>query len=82
MRKPLKPDQARKVIESFGFELKNVQGSHWHYKKLGVGKVTIPFYHELSNDLFMWICRQAKVSKKEFWARFDELQKTKKTPKK
>lgn len=73
MRRPLKPFEIQKVVESLGFELKEVQGSHWHYKKEGAGKVTIPRYTEIGNDLFMWICRQMKITKKEFWRIFDKI---------
>lgn len=67
MRKPLKPYEIQKVAEYLGFQLKEVHGSHWHYKKTGVGKVTIPRYSEIGDDLFTWICRQLKITKKEFW---------------
>ena len=73
MRKPLKPNEVSKVLEYLGFELKNIESSHWHYKKAGVGKVTVPRYKELSDDLFNWICRQAKITKKQFWNYYDKL---------
>lgn len=67
MHRPLKPFEIQKVAEYLGFQMKEVQGSHWHYKKQGVGKVTIPRYTEISDDIFTWICRQLKISRKEIW---------------
>ncbi len=72
MRRPLKPQEIQKVAEYLGFTLKIIQSSHWQYKKDGVGKVTIPRYSEISDDLFMWICRQLKITKKEFWRILDK----------
>ena len=73
MRRPLRPNEVQKVIEHLGFKFCVSSASHWHFKKDGVGKVTIPQYGEIGEDLFMWICRQAKITKKQFWKIFDEL---------
>lgn len=72
MRRPLKPNEIQKVVEYLGFTLKEIQSSHWQYKKEGVGKVTIPRYPEIGEDIFMWICRQLKITKKEFWNILDK----------
>jgi predicted RNA binding protein YcfA (HicA-like mRNA interferase family) len=55
------------VAEHLGFELKMVSGSHWQFKKNGVGKVTIPRYADLRGDLLSSICRQMKIKRKEFF---------------
>lgn len=72
MRRPLKPNEIQKVVEYLGFTLKEIQSSHWQYKKEGAGKVTIPRYAEIGEDIFMWICRQLKITKKEFWNILDK----------
>jgi predicted RNA binding protein YcfA (HicA-like mRNA interferase family) len=74
MRRPLKPREIQKVALHLGFELKEIQSSHWQYKKDGVGKVTIPNYSEIGEDIFEWICRQLKITKKKFWEILDELE--------
>lgn len=73
MRRPLKPYEVQKVAEFLGFKLKAVQGSHWHYKKDGIGKVTIPRYTEISEDIFMWVYRQMKITRKQFWKIYDKI---------
>ncbi len=70
--RPVKPRECEKVALKLGFEYKNTQGDHKHFKKAGVGKVTIPQYSEISGDLFMWICKQLKINKSLF---FDLLEK-------
>ena len=67
MHRPLKPNEIQKVAGRLGFKLKEIQSSHWQYKKDGVGKVTIPRYSEIGDDIFTWICRQLKITKKQFW---------------
>lgn len=73
--RPVKPSECEKVALRLGFEYKNARGDHKHFKKDGVGKVTIPQYSEISGDLFMWICRQLKINKNAF---FDILEGNKK----
>lgn len=70
--KPVKPRECEKVVLALGFEYKITQGSHKHFKKKGIGKVTIPQYKEISGELFANICRQLKISKTKF---FDILEK-------
>ena len=65
--RPVKPTECEKVALILGFVYKNTKGSHKHFKKVGVGKVTIPQYSEISGDLFEWICRQMKINKKKFF---------------
>jgi predicted RNA binding protein YcfA (HicA-like mRNA interferase family) len=72
--KPVKPLECEKVALFLGFEYKIQKGSHKHFKKKGVGKVTIPQYSEISGELFANICRQLKISKSKF---FDILEKKK-----
>ena len=72
MRRPIKPNEIQKVVEYLGFTLREVQSSHWQYKKDDVGKVTVPRYAEIGEDIFMWICRQLKITKKEFWNILDK----------
>lgn len=67
MHKTLRPNEVQRVVEYLGFKFKVAHGSHWHFKKEGVGKVTIPQYDQISDDLFMHIRKQAKITKKEFW---------------
>lgn len=65
--RPVKPSECEKVAQKLGFEFKSYRGDHKHFKKSGVGKVTIPQYSEISGDLFASICRQMKISKKHFF---------------
>lgn len=56
MRRLLKPNEIQKVAEYLGFTLREIQSSHWQYKKDGAGKVTIPRYGEIGipeSSLFM-----------------------------
>lgn len=71
--RPVKVKECEKVALFLGFEYKNTQGDHKHFKKPGVGKVTIPQYKEISGDLFIWICRQLGVSKNKFFEILSEL---------
>ncbi len=66
--RPVKPKECEKVALFLGFEYKNTEGDHKHFKKEGVGKLTIPLYKEISGDLFMWLCRQLGISKKKFFS--------------
>lgn len=70
--RPVKPRECEKVALALGFEFKNTIGDHKHFKKKGVGKVTIPQYSEISGDLFSWICRQLKISKNQFFNILDK----------
>ncbi len=70
--RPVKPKECQKVAISLGFSYKNTIGDHKHFKKKGLGKVTIPLYDEISGDLFGWICKQMGISKNKF---FDILDK-------
>lgn len=70
--RPVKPAECERVVLSLGFEYKSTKGSHKHFKKAGVGKVTIPQYSEISGDLFENICRQMKISKKQFFTLLDQ----------
>jgi predicted RNA binding protein YcfA (HicA-like mRNA interferase family) len=65
--RPVKPKECEKVALFLGFEYKNTVGDHKHFKKIGVGKVTVPQYSEISGDLFAWICRQLGTTKKKFF---------------
>ncbi|MCK5472259.1 type II toxin-antitoxin system HicA family toxin [Candidatus Gracilibacteria bacterium] len=65
--RPVTPEECERVALFLRFQFKNQVGSHKHFKKEGVGKVTIPQYKEISGDLFRWICRQLKISKKKFF---------------
>jgi predicted RNA binding protein YcfA (HicA-like mRNA interferase family) len=65
--RPVKPNECEKVALILGFKYKNTKGDHKHFKKRGVGKVTIPQYSEISGDLFRWICRQLEISKEKFF---------------
>ncbi len=38
------PEQLRAALESVGFELVNIVGSHWHYRhRSRAGKLVIPY---------------------------------------
>ena len=65
--RPVTPKECEKIVLILGFEYKSTKGSHKHFKKAGVGKVTIPQYSEISGDLFQNICRQMKINKNEFF---------------
>ncbi len=66
--RPVTPEECERVALFLEFQPKNQKGSHKHFKKEGIGKVTIPQYKkEISGDLFGWICRQLKISKKKFF---------------
>lgn len=65
--RPVKPSECEKVASILEFEYKNTRGDHKHFKKAGVGKVTIPQYSDISGDLFSNICRQLKISKANFF---------------
>lgn len=69
--RPVKPRECEKVACILGFEYKNTEGDHKHFKKKGVGKVTIPQYSEISGDLFHWICRQLHITKAVFFELLD-----------
>ncbi len=66
--------ECRIVAEELGFEFKKQVGSHKHFKKKGVGKVTIPQYRndDFDNELFKSILRQMKITEIQF---FDVLNK-------
>lgn len=70
--RPVKPKECEKVALSLGFIYKNTIGDHKHFKKEGIGKVTIPLYSEISGDLFGWICKQMGISKKKFFEILDK----------
>ncbi len=70
--RPVSPGECEKIALKLGFEHKNTRGSHKHFKKNGIGKVTIPQYSQLSGDLFHNICRQMKISKNEFFELLEE----------
>ncbi|MFH1534137.1 MAG: type II toxin-antitoxin system HicA family toxin [Nitrospirota bacterium] len=70
--RPVKPIECERVALALGFEHKNTRGSHKHFKKDGVGKVTIPQYSEISGDLFQNICRQLGISKNDFFKILDK----------
>lgn len=65
--RPVTARECEKVTIFLGFEYKNTRVDHKHFKKKGVGKVTIPQYKEISGELFVWLCRQLKVTKASFF---------------
>ncbi len=75
--RPVKPAECEKVALFLGFKYKSTRGSHKHFKKVGVGKVTIPQYSEISGELFSSICRQMKINKNTFFAQLEKCNLTK-----
>ena len=73
--RPVKPLECEKIAQGLGFEYKITHGSHKHFKKKNVGKVTIPQYKEISGELFANICRQLKISKSKFFELLEEKKK-------
>ena len=61
--------ECEKVAKALGFEFKRQDGSHKHFKKKDVGKVTIPQYRNdnFDDDLFKSILRQMKITEDQFF---------------
>lgn len=67
--------ECQKVAETLGFEFRKQKGgSHKHFKKKGVGKVTIPQYRndDFDDELFKSILRQMKITEAKFFEILDK----------